>query len=330
MNELLIYYRKIRQTERNMKHILFIDPLEKLSPKKDSTLLMALTLKSLGKEVYLLFEKDFYIVNTDELKYQVYKFEGEILENFYVENFKVTESLEINFDSTTTVHMRIDPPYDSRYQRYLWMLDFLQKRGVSVTNNPLGIMKYNEKLAAYIRPSSIPSFVGVATDRAMNFINFMGNSDFIFKPLDLFQGIGVKKVKNDKNIKKEIEKTISEYEGPIVIQPFVEEVALGEIRSVFFQGREIGTIIKVPKKGEYLANIARGATYQAIKLDPHVKAECDEICQEMLNDGIELIAFDILKGAISEVNITCPGLLVEVSSAENRNLCLEIFKESDL
>ena len=119
-----------------MKHILFIDPLEKLSPKKDSTLLMALTLKSLGKEVYLLFEKDFYIVNTDELKYQVYKFEGEILENFYIENFKVTDSLEINFDSTTTVHMRIDPPYDSRYQRYLWMLDFLQNRGVSITNNP--------------------------------------------------------------------------------------------------------------------------------------------------------------------------------------------------
>ena len=35
---------------------------------------------------------------------------------------------------------------------------------------------------------------------------------------------------------------------------------------------------------------------------------------------MDWIAFDILADAISEVNITCPGLLVEVSFAMKKNL----------
>ena len=46
-----------------MKHILFIDPIEKLNPKKDSTLMLATTMKQQGLLVYLLFEKDFYVSN---------------------------------------------------------------------------------------------------------------------------------------------------------------------------------------------------------------------------------------------------------------------------
>ena len=44
------------------RHIFFIDPLEKLTLKKDSTLLLALCLQSKGVEVVLLFEEDFYCV----------------------------------------------------------------------------------------------------------------------------------------------------------------------------------------------------------------------------------------------------------------------------
>jgi glutathione synthase len=36
--------------------------------------------------------------------------------------------------------------------------------------------------------------------------------------------------------------------------------------------------------------------------------------------GVDWVAFDILGESITEVNITCPGLLVEVSYAHKRNL----------
>lgn len=308
-----------------MKHIFFIDPIEKLVTKKDSTILLALTLKKRGIESYLLFEDDFYVSNNGELKYRVFDFSGDIEENFYVQNFKVLKEKNVVFDDETTIHMRIDPPYDSRYQRYLWMLDFLGQKGVSVKNHPLGIMKYNEKLAAYVREGSIPSYVGASVKNAIEFTKGLQTNSYIFKPLDLYQGIGVKKVENHDGLEKYIEETMKEYGGPIVIQPFVKEVEQGEIRSIFYKGKEIGTIIKVPKKGEFLANIARGAAYEATNLEDDVKKECIDICELMLKDGIDLVAFDILHGSISEVNITCPGLIVEVSSALNRNLCDDII-----
>ena len=39
------------------------------------------------------------------------------------------------------------------------------------------------------------------------------------------------------------------------------------------------------------------------------------------------MAFDVLGDSPSEVNITCPGLLVEVSNAHGKNLGLEIVKD---
>ena len=46
-----------------MAQILFIDPIEKLNVRKDSTLMVALSFQELREEVYLLFEKDFYVNN---------------------------------------------------------------------------------------------------------------------------------------------------------------------------------------------------------------------------------------------------------------------------
>ena len=41
--------------------------------------------------------------------------------------------------------------------------------------------------------------------------------------------------------------------------------------------------------------------------------------------GVDWVAFDILGDSVQEVNITCPGLLVEVSYAFERNLADEII-----
>ncbi len=312
-----------------MKHIFFIDPVEKLVPKKDSTFLMALTAKKKGIEAYFLFEKDFFIGTDKGLAFDVYEFDGQIEENFYISNFKLGEKRSVNLDQNVVLHMRIDPPYDSRYQRYLWMLDFLMGKGVDVRNNPLGIMKNNEKITAYKRKGTLSTFVGASMSRALEYLERLkekGITEYIFKPVDLYQGIGVKKVTSDDNLEKEIESSLKEFQGPIVIQPFVQEVQDGEIRTIFYKAKEIGTILKVPPKGNFLANIAQGATYDTHPLPKKVEAECIDICKELLEDGIDLVAFDILGNIVSEVNVTCPGLMVEVSAAKGVNLTQVMFE----
>lgn len=314
-----------------MKHILFIDPIEKLNPKKDSSLMLALTMKKEGQEVYLLFEKDFYVSNKNKLELDVYDFDGSFYEDgCYLKSFELKAEKHIELTTSDCIHMRIDPPFDTRYLRYLWMLRFYQTRGVKVLNSPDGILKFNEKLHAYTQKSSLDSFVGSSQKAFVKFCEEMrtkNHKELILKPLDLFQGFGVEKIGlDDKNLNQRFIDKVAENHGAIVAQPFCEDVKNGEIRSLYFNGSEIGSILKVPKKGEFLANIAQGADFHAIELSENVKSECDRICAELKAEGVNWVAFDIMGESVSEINITCPGLLVEVSFAHKKNLALEIIK----
>ena len=318
-------------------HLLFIDPLEKLVPKKDSTLLLAHSLKELGKPVGLVFEEDFFFQNeiTPELK--VWSFESELEEEgFYLKDFKLTESNQYKLGPESTLHMRLDPPFDTRYMRYLWMLKGLRKLyGVKLINSPEGIFYNNEKLAAYELENAVFSFVGSQVDSFLNYVKKVqekGNEALIFKPLDLYQGIGVKKVSLDQDTESlalEFKNMVTEYNGPVVVQPFLKEVHSGEIRSIYYAGVHMGSILKVPPKGEFLANIAQGATYKAVNLDPSLSKKCEDVALELNEQGVPWIAYDILGDQIQEINVTCPGLLVEVSQAVGENLAEKIAKMMD-
>ena len=312
-------------------HILFIDPIEKLNPKKDSSFRLASTMKNSGVDVYLLFEKDFYLSNKSNFNFKVYDFKSEFYEDgCYLKSFELGESLQVSMTKEDTLHMRIDPPFDARYLRYLWMLRFYQEKGIRVVNSPDGILKYNEKLHAYAQASSLASFVGSSANEFLKFTELLKaehHEEIILKPLDLFQGIGVEKISiNRSDLREKFESKVLENNGPIVAQPFCKDVTKGEIRALYFKGIELGSILKIPKKGEFLANIAQGADFHAVELSTKVKSECDRICAELLTDGVDWVAFDIMGEHVSEINITCPGLLVEVSFAHKKNLALEIFK----
>lgn len=305
-----------------MRHLLLIDPLEKLTIKKDSSLMLALALQKRGIETYLFFEKDFAIDNQGLHKLTVHSFKGTLKDNgIYLASFETTGSQIIELGKSDLIHMRLDPPFDSRYLRILWMLDNLVANGIRVMNDPKGIMLFNEKLYAYRKNGSVPSYVGSNLELAQQFVKNLSPkpSALILKPMDLYSGIGVEKLSHS-NWEKRFQEKVIELQGPVIVQPFVDAVTKGEIRSLYFKQQEIGTILKTPKDGEFLSNIAQGASFHVEPLSPLARARCEEIVKELAVHGVDWVAFDILSDSISEVNITCPGLLVEVSFAMKKNL----------
>lgn len=305
-----------------MRHLLLIDPVEKLNVKKDSSFMLALAMQRRGIECYVFFEKDFAVHNQGVQKLTVHSFKGELKEDgIYMSAFETTGSKVIELNSTDMIHMRLDPPFDSRYLRILWMLDDLAEKGIQVLNHPRGIMLFNEKLYAYRCEGSVASFVGSNVKLAAQFVQNLEPkpSALILKPLDLFSGIGVEKLPVTGWEERFAEK-VNELNGPVIVQPFIEAVMQGEVRSLYFKGIEIGTILKTPKDGEFLSNIAQGATFSAYTLSETSRQRCEKIAVELKAFGVDWLAFDILGDAVTEVNITCPGLLVEVSYALKKNL----------
>lgn len=316
-----------------MKHLIFIDPLDKLVVKKDSSLLLAHTLKQKGKEVYLLFEKDFYFTNSPLLQFEVYDFSSSLdPAEMALKELTLLDSHQTRIDARTMIHMRLDPPFDTRYLRYLWMLKGIEEKfEAKVLNRPAGIMLHNEKLESYLLKGAVTSFVGASLVEFRRFIETLSKRDVkevIIKPLDLYQGIGVNKLSLDDRIKLEThfhDKTV-EYKGPLVVQPFIKEVEQGEVRAIYFKGQELGSILKIPKEGSFLSNIAQGAKYQKYELNDVQKNACAKVCKQMSKEGVDWIAFDILGDYIQEINITCPGLLNEVSKAHKKNLAEKIIE----
>jgi glutathione synthase len=305
-----------------MRHLLLIDPIHKLNTKKDSSFMLALAMQRRGIEAYVFFEDDFAIHNQGTQKLTVHSFKGSLKEDqIYMTSFETTDSKVIELNTSDVIHMRLDPPFDSRYLRILWMLDNLVSIGIKVVNDPRGIMQFNEKLYAYRKEGAVASFVGQNLKLAQQFVQNLTPkpSALILKPMDLYSGIGVEKLPLNGWEDRFKEKVI-ELNGPVIVQPFVEAVTKGEIRSLYFKQKEIGTILKTPKDGEFLSNIAQGATFHAEPLSHKARTRCEAIVKELASYKVDWVAFDILGDSVTEVNVTCPGLLVEVSFALKKNL----------
>lgn len=310
-----------------MRHLLLIDPLARLNIKKDSTLMLALAMQRKGIETYVFFESEFGIQNQGPHKLTVHSFKGATKpDGIYLDHFETTGAKVIDLHQTDVIHMRLDPPFDSRYQRVLWMLDHLVSSGIKVMNDPKGIMLFNEKLYAYRKEGAFPSYVGTNLKLAQKFVSSLPlkTDHLILKPMDLYGGIGVEKLPiND--WEKRFEEKVVELQGPVIVQPFIAEVTKGEVRTLYFKQRELGSIMKTPKDGEFLSNIAQGATFGPHSLSKVARERCEEIVKELAPYGVDWVAFDILADSITEVNITCPGLLTEVSFAHQKNLADELI-----
>jgi glutathione synthase len=307
------------------KHLFLIDPLERLNIKKDSSLFWAITLQKLGEEVYFLFHEHLYFNNSANMNFLVSEFNGKLTPSLYVDHVTVIGSRNCLIDESVILYMRLDPPFNEEYLHALWILDALESRGATVTNKPSGILRHQEKLAAYIQKPTIDSYVGRLGAEAKSFMKEqekLGIKEFIIKPLNAYSGIGVFKFKVDDSLEDYLSKKKNVVDI-FVIQPFMTAIYNGEIRSIFCRGEEVGSILKKPKEGSYLANIAQGGTFEQLTLSDEVKKNCSRISLELEKSGIDLIAFDILGDKISEVNLTCPGLLVEVSHAYGRNIVSE-------
>ncbi len=308
------------------KHVFFIDALEKLKVKKDSSLFMAHAVQAKGDEALALFEEDFYYLNEGMISWKAYPLRTEV-DGFDLKSVELLAPIMLPLEHISWFHMRLDPPFDGRYLRYLWMLEALKERGLQIVNDPAGILLFNEKLTAYSMAPSHPTFVGASFEAFERFIQ----GEVVMKPLDLYQGMGVEKISLDHLSYEEkrqfFEQKRQDMGGVVVAQPFIGDVIKGEVRSIFFDGEHLGSILKTPKKGDFLANLAQGATYVATTLGSELQAQCEKLCGQMAKNGIRFVAFDLLAGKISEANVTCPGLLVEVSKANHKNLAEEILKK---
>jgi glutathione synthase len=230
------------------------------------------------------------------------------------------EPERIDLAGVDAVLVRKDPPFGSEY---LWLTLILEHlRGETlVLNDPLGLRNANEKLYACQFPELMPeTLVDSDKKRIRSFVDEVGGTAVI-KPVDGHGGEGIFRLTNeDKNANALIETVTRHGRRVAMIQRFVPEVELGDKRILLVDGQPIGAILRVPRNDDVRSNIHVGGTVVATDLDLDDRRIIETMGPRLVRDGLWFVGIDVIGGKLTEVNVTSPTGIQQMSSLSGENL----------
>ncbi len=297
----------------SQKHLFIADPLEGLNLPLDSSLRMARALAARGHRVFFTTIQDLSW-RSDKGAASARSVEA----TFAGEGLRPALSAKglHSLSEFQAIHMRKDPPFDMTYIEATWLLDSVASK-VHIYNHPEALRNFNEKVSILMFPNDIrPALVSSDTAEIIDFIAKDCAGDAVIKPLALFGGRGVERIRIGPNgmaegdAAKWIATVTCEGREKRIVQPFDERVFSGEVRAFCMGGEPIAWCLKKPAPGEFLANTRAGATLESYKPGAEELARVKNVASRLALMGVQVVGFDLIGGFISEINLTSPRLLL--------------------
>lgn len=214
------------------------------------------------------------------------------------------------------IFMRKEPPYDLSFH---YATQLLSLSTTLVVNSPAALRDYNEKLIALNFSDWMPeTLVSSDSGLVLDFLKKHGAG--VVKSLDSFQGKAVQKVTaDDVGLFEEL---TGDGSKPIMVQRFMERVYEGDKRVILLGDKVQGAILRKPKQG-FHANFANSDALPTTLTDREQKI-VEQVGPWLLERGIHFTGLDLIGEHLTEINITCPTGIVQISHVENRDLAQEI------
>ncbi len=228
-------------------------------------------------------------------------------------------------DDVDAVLMRKDPPFDSSY---LWATQLLElARGKTLlVNDPRALREANEKLYALHFPEQMPAtLVSSDKDQLKAFMRAQGGKA-VLKPLSGAGGEGVFLLKDDDlNVNAIIETVTHVGKRVAMVQEFLPDVVRGDKRVLLLDGEPLGAILRVPKKDDVRSNIHVGGSVEKVALDEHDERIVAALRERLRADGLYFVGLDVIGGRLTEVNVTSPTGIQQMSRLDGVNLSAKVI-----
>lgn len=228
------------------------------------------------------------------------------------------ETLDLgHFDA---VLIRQDPPFDIGYVANTYLLD-LAAGETLVLNRPSGVRNIPEKLAILAFDDLIaPTFVGRSLDAILAFA--ADYEEVVLKPSFLSGGTGVIRARaGDADFSARVQAMLRELgKEPLIVQEFLPAVTAGDKRLMVLDGMAVGALRRVPKAGEFRANIHVGGRAEAIELTARDYEIAARVAPLLRAEGILFAGLDIIDGRLTEINVTSPTLVRELQRLSGINV----------
>jgi glutathione synthase len=280
-----------------------MDPIESISPKKDSTLAMLLAAQKRGWESVYFQQQDLLLRDGVALG------RGQCLR--VVDHpqrwFEMTDSWSGKLGELDALLMRKDPPFDTEYIYTTYILQRAEEQGALVVNKPSSLRDINEKaFTAWFPQCAPPSLITRSRGELLAFLD--EHKKIVVKPLSGMGGRSIFIVERADLNTNVILETLTEYWTRFAVaQRYLPEISAGDKRILLIDGEPIDyALARIPAPGESRGNLVMGARGEGRALTTRDRWLCSEVGPVLRRMGVIFAGLDVIGDYLTEINVTSP------------------------
>jgi glutathione synthase len=303
-----------------MRFVYVMDPMQRVLPDKDTTFAFQRAAQRRGHESLHCEIRDVYIEDGD-----VWARVREVRVSDAEPHFVMGEARDLRLADVDCVFIRKDPPFDAPYLYLTLMLEKLRGRTL-VMNDPRGLRDANEKLYTLHFSKHMPrTLVTSDRDRIHRFVASLGVA--VVKPLDGAGGSGVMVVsKTDRNGRSIVDYITQEGTRHAMVQEYLEAVRAGDKRVIVLAGEVLGGINRIPREDDVRSNIHVGGRVDECDVTPTERAVVADMAPRLAQDGLVFVGLDFIGEKLTEVNVTSPTGIQELSRHLGRDMAERVIE----
>ena len=303
-----------------MRFVYVMDPMQRVLPDKDTTFAFQRAAQRRGHESLHCEMRDVYVEDGD-----VWARVRDVRVSDTEPHFTMGEARDVRLADLDCVFIRKDPPFDAQYLYVTLMLEKLRGRTL-VMNDPRGLRDANEKLYTLHFARHMPrTLVTTDRDRIHRFVAALGVA--VVKPLDGAGGSGVMVVsKTDRNGRSIVDYITQEGTRHAMVQEYIEAVRAGDKRVIVLAGEVLGGINRVPREDDVRSNIHVGGRVEECDVTPAERAVVADMAPRLAEDGLVFVGLDFIGGKLTEVNVTSPTGIQELSRHLGRDMAERVIE----
>ena len=310
-----------------MKLAFILDPLESIKTSKDSSYAMMREAAARNHQLFVMQQKD--------LVWKHDKIVGfarslALIEKTHEDSpwYQTGETKETPLQAFDAVLMRKDPPFDIEYIYSTYLLELAEDQGAYIINSPRAVRDYNEKLSiAKFQQFIAPTLV---TKQECLIREFLAeHRDIVLKPLDGMGGASVFRLHlADYNVSVILE-TLTHYgTRTVMAQQYLPEISEGDKRIIVIAGQAAPyALARIPRPGETRGNLAAGGTGIVQPLSKRDREIAETLGTTLRDDGLMLAGLDVIGDFLTEINVTSPTGMQEITRESGFNVAAMMLDE---
>ncbi|MNZ14923.1 Glutathione synthetase [compost metagenome] len=305
---------------------IVMDPIARISYKKDSSLAMLLAAQERGWSLFYMEQQDLYQgAGQARARMRPLKVFADPEHWFELEAEQDSALSELD-----VILMRKDPPFDMEFVYSTYLLEQAEAAGVLVVNRPQSLRDCNEKLFATLFPQCTPpTLVSRRADILREFVNQQG--DTILKPLDGMGGTSIFRHRpGDPNLSVILETLTGNGTRQIMAQRYLPAIKDGDKRILMIDGEPVPyCLARIPASGETRGNLAAGGRGEARPLTDRDRWIAEQVGPTLREKGLLFVGLDVIGEHLTEINVTSPTCIREIDNAFGTQIGVQLMDAID-